>query len=215
MSVFPREFPSAMLRATLALIPLTLVTACGGLPPSTATLSVHDFGPLEAVAPEQADFPLRSVEVVPAPWLASNAMVYRLVHVQPTRRQAFKDNRWAAQPAQLVELVLKRGLHAGESALPAGGCRLRVDLDEFYQRFDSCQASRGSIEARVALLAPRADQPLAVRAFTLDHVAPTPDAAGGVLALRAATLQLDRDIRDWLRGLDGRVGAGVRARCGA
>jgi cholesterol transport system auxiliary component len=141
-------------------------------------------------------------------------MVYRLVHVQPTRRQAFKDNRWAAQPARLVELVLKRGC-TPESRRSRRGCRLRVDLDEFYQRFDSSQASRGSIEARVALLAPRADQPLAVQAFTLDHVAPTPDAAGGVLALRAATLQLDRDIRDWLRGLDGRVGAGVRARCGA
>jgi cholesterol transport system auxiliary component len=141
---------------------------------------VHDFGPLEAVAPEQADFPLRSVEVVPAPWLASNAMVYRLVHVQPTRRQAFKDNRWAAQPARLVELVLKRGC-TPESRRSRRGCRLRVDLDEFYQRFDSSQASRGSIEARVALLAPRADQPLAVQAFTLDHVAPTPDAAGGCL----------------------------------
>ena len=100
-------------------------------------------------------------------------------------------------------------------ASSAGGCRLRVDLDEFYQRFDSALASRGMIEARVALLAPRVDQALAVRAFSLDHEAPTPDAAGGVLALRADSLQLDRDIRIWLRGLEGAPGASVRGRCGA
>ncbi len=215
MKAFPAEPRVRMLKPVLALILPALLAACGGLPPSTATLSVHDFGPLEAVAPEQVGFPLRGVEVVPAPWLASNAMVYRLVHAQPTRRQAFKENRWAAQPAQLVELVLKRALQPGGMASPAGGCRLRVDLDEFYQRFDSALASRGMIEARVALLAPRVDQALAVRAFSLDHEAPTPDAAGGVLALRAATLQLDRDIRVWLRGLEGAPGAGVRGRCGA
>ena len=206
----PRLFPSLMLLAALG--------GCTALPPSTAGVAVHDFGPLEAATLAPVGIPLRNVEVVPAPWLASNVMAYRLAYAQSTRRQAFKDNRWAAQPAQLVELVLKRALRAGDPATPAGGCRLRVDLDEFTQRFDSPQASRGVIEARVTLLAPRTEQPLAVRAFALDHEAPTADAAGGVAALRAGTLQLKSDIRNWLQGLEaaapGPAGS-LRIRCGS
>lgn len=179
---------------------------------------MHDFGPLEAATLTPVGLPLRNVEVVPAPWLASNVMAYRLVYAQSTRRQAFKDSRWAAQPAQLVELVLKRALRAGDPATPAGGCRLRVDLDEFTQRFDSPQLSRGVIEARVTLLAPRTEQPLAVRAFAVDHEAPTADAAGGVIALRAGALQLKSDIRSWLEGLDAAppgVAGSLRIRCGS
>lgn len=201
---------------------LLLFSAFGGctaLPPSTAGVAVHDFGSLEAATLAPVGLPLRNIEVVPAPWLASNVMAYRLAYAQSTRRQAFKDNRWAAQPAQLVELVLKRALRAGDPAtLTGGGCRLRVDLDEFTQRFDSPQASRGVIEARVTLLAPRTEQPLAVRAFALEHEAPTADAAGGVVALRAGALQLKSDIRSWLEGLDAAppgVAGSLRTRCGS
>ncbi|MDD2987604.1 MAG: ABC-type transport auxiliary lipoprotein family protein [Zoogloea sp.] len=202
----------------LLLLLLSALGGCTALPPSTAGVAVHDFGPLEAATLIPVGLPLRNVEVVPAPWLASNVMAYRLVYAQSTRRQAFKDSRWAAQPAQLVELVLKRALRAGDPATPAGGCRLRVDLDEFTQRFDSPQLSRGVIEARVTLLAPRTEQPLAVRAFAVDHEAPTADAAGGVIALRAGALQLKSDIRSWLEGLDAAppgVAGSLRIRCGS
>lgn len=202
----------------LLLLLLSALGGCTALPPSTAGVAVHDFGPLEAATLTPVGLPLRNVEVVPAPWLASNVMAYRLVYAQSTRRQAFKDSRWAAQPAQLVELVLKRALRAGDPATPAGGCRLRVDLDEFTQRFDSPQLSRGVIEARVTLLAPRTEQPLAVRAFAVDHEAPTADAAGGVIALRAGALQLKSDIRSWLERLDAAppgVAGSLRIRCGS
>lgn len=217
MSLYRPESHLPMPRLLLLLL-LSALGGCTALPPSTAGVAVHDFGPLEAATLIPVGLPLRNVEVVPAPWLASNVMAYRLVYAQSTRRQAFKDSRWAAQPAQLVELVLKRALRAGDPATPAGGCRLRVDLDEFTQRFDSPQLSRGVIEARVTLLAPRTEQPLAVRAFAVDHEAPTADAAGGVIALRAGALQLKSDIRSWLEGLDAAppgVAGSLRIRCGS
>lgn len=218
MSLFRPEFHPFMLRSCHLVLLLAALGGCTALPPSTAGVAVHDFGPLEAAALAPTGVPLRSVEVVPAPWLASNVMAYRLVYAQSTRRQAFKDSRWAAQPAQLVELVFKRALRAGESPMPGGGCRLRIDLDEFTQRFDSLQTSRGVIEARATLLAPRTEQPLAVRAFALDHEAPSADAAGGVIALRAGTLQLKSDIRTWLQSLEAaapEAGGSLRTRCGS
>ena len=82
-----RLFPSLMLLAALG--------GCTALPPSTAGVAVHDFGPLEAATLAPVGVPLRNVEVVPAPWLASNVMAYRLAYAQSTRRQAFKHN-WSS-----------------------------------------------------------------------------------------------------------------------
>lgn len=200
------------------ILSLAALAGCASLPSSNPVLAVHDFGSLEAASLDPGGIPLRGVEVVPAPWLASNVMIYRLAYADATRRQAYKDSRWAAQPAQLVELVLKRSLRAGDSMASAGGCRLRVDLDEFAQLFDTPRASRGVIEVRAALLAPRSDQPLVLRAFSIDHEAATPDAAGGVAALRSGTLRLKDEIRAWLQSLES-VARGpadsLRARCGA
>jgi cholesterol transport system auxiliary component len=50
-------------------------------------------------------------------------MQYRLAYAQATRRQAYVESRWAAQPAQLVELALKRAIRTGEAGLAApAGC---------------------------------------------------------------------------------------------
>lgn len=201
--------------ACLALV----LAACGSLPKAAPNYSVHDFGPLDSAMLRPLGFQIRSAEVVPAPWLASTAMQYRLAYAQPTRRQFYLESRWVAQPGQLVELAVKRSMKTSETAVSSSGCRLRVDLDEFVQVFDDEVRSRGLVEARATLLAPRTDQLIATRGFAVTRPAPTPDAVGGVLALREGVLQLNRELLDWLDAVD-REGAerprgGVRSRCSA
>lgn len=205
-----RPFRPLMVSASLLIA--ALLAGCTGLPKVAPAYAVHDFGVPEPVAGRSSGVPLRGVEVLAAPWLASTAIQYRLAYAQPTRRQAYIESRWAAQPAQLVELALKRAVRSGEAGT-TGACRLRVELDEFAQVFDGEGASRGVVEARAFLLAPRSDQIIASRGFSLARPAPSADALGGVAALRGGVQQLGAELSGWLEALD-REGA-ERSRCGA
>ena len=196
-----------------SLLIVALLAGCTGLPKVAPAYAVHDFGGPDPVAARSPGVPLRGLEVVAAPWLASTAIQYRLAYAQPTRRQAYVESRWAAQPAQLVELALKRAVRTGGEAGTSGACRLRVELDEFAQVFDEAAASRGVVEARAFLLAPRSDQIVASRGFSLARPAPSADALGGVAALRGGVRQMGVELSDWLEAL-GREGA-ARSRCGA
>lgn len=196
-----------------SLLIVALLAGCTGLPKVAPAYAVHDFGGPDPVAARSPGVPLRGLEVVAAPWLASTAIQYRLAYAQPTRRQAYVESRWAAQPAQLVELALKRAVRTGGEAGTSGACRLRVELDEFAQVFDEAAASRGVVEARAFLLAPRSDQIVASRGFSLARPAPSADALGGVAALRGGVRQMGVELSDWLEAL-GREGA-ARGRCGA
>ena len=210
--------PSRFLMASAGMLAVVLLAACTGLPKVAPTYAVHDFGGPDPVAAHSLGFPLRNIEVVAAPWLASTAMQYRLAYAQATRRQGYVESRWAAQPAQLVELALKRAIRTGEAGV-AGACRLRVELDEFVQVFDRETASRGVVEVRAVLLAPRTDQIVASRSFSLAQPAPSADALGGVSALRGGVQGLGSEIFGWLDALDqegsARSGGSLRSRCGA
>ena len=209
---------SRFLTASAGLLMVALLAACTGLPKVAPSYAVHDFGGPEPVAARSLGFPLRNVEVVVPPWLASTAMQYRLAYAQATRRQAYVESRWAAQPAQLVELTLKRAIRTGEAGA-GGACRLRVELDEFAQVFDGEAVSRGVVEARAVLLAPRTDQIIASRSFSLARPAPSADALGGVSALRGGVQELGSELFGWLDALDregsARSGGSLRSRCGA
>ena len=212
----PRSF--RFLTPSAGLLMVALLAACTGLPKVAPSYAVHDFGGPEPVAARSLGFPLRNVEVVVPPWLASTAMQYRLAYAQATRRQAYVESRWAAQPAQLVELALKRAIRTGEAGA-GGACRLRVELDEFAQVFDGEAVSRGVVEARAVLLAPRTDQIIASRSFSLARPAPSADALGGVSALRGSVQDLGSELFGWLDALDregsARSGGSLRSRCGA
>ena len=209
---------SRFLTPSAGLLMVALLAACTGLPKVAPSYAVHDFGGPEPVAARSLGFPLRNVEVVVPPWLASTAMQYRLAYAQATRRQGYVESRWAAQPAQLVELAVKRAIRTGEAGA-GGACRLRVELDEFVQVFDSETLSRGVVEARAVLLAPRTDQIVASRSFSLAQPAPSADALGGVSALRGGVQELGSELFGWLDGLDregaARTGGSLRSRCGA
>lgn len=207
---------SRFIRSILAVAgTMALLAACSSVPKAAPGYAVHDFGLIGGPPPRVLPFPVRSAEVVPAPWLASTAMHYRLLYAQPTRRQVFVESRWAAHPGQLLELALKRSMKGDLPPAGAVGCRLRIDLDEFAQVFESQGMSRGVIELRATLLAPRSDQSIATRAFSASVPAPSADAVGGVLALRDGVSRLNVELLAWLESLDAQSANHLRARCGA
>lgn len=139
-------------------------------------------------------------------------MQYRLLYAANQRRQNYAESRWVAPPAELVGHALRKRMLSGEAG---GACRLRVDLDEFAQLFDSASASRVVLEARVQLVAPSGGDILARRSFSLTRPAASADAGGGVAALTAAVEGLSAELHDWLGGLDraGAPGLNITQRC--
>lgn len=187
--------------ATKGLASLLLVSlaGCGGVGTLPKAITMHDFG-----VPDDARYDpaigLRLVEVRAPSWLGSSGMQYRFARQADQRRLTYTENRWVAAPAELIETSMRR---AFELALPdGGGCLLRIELDEFSQVFDSPDSSRGVVEARALLISPRADALLAETRLSETAAAPSANAAGGAVALRAASQALIGDVAKWLGRLD-------------
>lgn len=194
-----------LLMAGLLLLALASCSSFGRLP---AGIVIHDFG-----APHAASYvprvPLRLIEVRSPSWLGSSAMQYRLAGGQDPRRLVYLENRWAAAPPELIEAVLKRAFSLARAE--GGGCLLRVDLDEFSQVFDTPTQSHGLVEARASLISPRADAILAQERLSYRVPAAQPNARGGAMALRDASLMLAAGVDQWLAGVDKSNGGSVNA----
>ncbi len=134
-------------------------------------------------------------------WLDAPAQLYRLAYSEPLRRHAYAESRWAAPPAELLERFLQRRIVYGQPDFTGPGCRLRLNLDEIEQRFDTPQASHVVLEMRASLLPRAGEAILAKRVFRIEKPAPTQDAAGGVAATRAAAQALADALAQWLGAL--------------
>lgn len=181
---------------TIAVLTL-LLGACAGSGGNPAVVGHYDLGTAPRLSGAQA-LALRSIDVHAPSWLASPAMQYRLAYADAGRREAYAESRWAAPPAELLEVALRRRIASGESDVTSAGCRLRVDLDEFVQVFDTPTDSRAVLEARVLLQAPRSDQMLARRSLSLAKPVAGADAKGGVAAFASLTTELSSDLAFWL-----------------
>lgn len=180
-----------MMRVFLSLAALALA----GCVPNTVRqneAAVFDFGAPAGGWPAPA---LRKLDVAAPSWLGTSAMQYRLAYTDAARRRAYVDSRWAAPPAELLERSLRRRA-VDAAAQPASSCRLRLELDEFVQVFDTAQASRQLLAVRARLLS-RGEQPLAARSFTVERPAGA-DARGGVAATAAAVQELGDQLAAWL-----------------
>lgn len=171
--------------------------ACGGLSQRPVAAAIYDLGLAEAVSPAPAVLPSQ-IEVRAPSWLATSAMQYRLDYRQPAQRQVFAESRWAAPPAEMLQRRLLQALSAPSST--GGGCRLRLEMDEFTQAFDAPEASTAVIIARAELLPPRGENALARRMFALREPASGADAKGGVTAFRKAGERLTNEIAGWMAG---------------
>ena len=150
--------------------------------------------------------------------LDGTAMLYRLNYQQAHQLQPFTLARWTAPPAQLVRQRLREHLGHSRTVLSMGeaatlnraaatsGNRLwvlRLELEEFSQQFDSATQSQGVIRLRATLSekTPVGDRLLGQRAVAVSRPAASADAAGGVLALTAATDAAVAELAGWLAGV--------------
>lgn len=197
----------------LALGALVALAGCGSLGKPESPPTIYDIAP-QTSAIKRIEVPITDVDVVAPSWLASSAIQYRLEPVSALERRFYSTSRWAGMPAEMLDVVFGRILQT-QPAENGSGCRLRVDLDEFIQRFETMDTSVGLIEMRASLLAPRTDVILAFGSFFVKRPAPTADAAGGVIALREGATALGLNLADWLTHLETTPGsqANIMERC--
>lgn len=204
------------MRRLLPLLTLAVALAgCKALPEKPPQRTMYDFGPAApapaATAPAGPALLLPRVEVNSA--LDGTALLYRLGYEDPHQLRPYAFARWSAPPGELVRQRLREVLgrdrpvldDAAASALARrGGAAppvLRLELEEFSHLFDSPRESRGVLRLRATLLENTGggERLLAQRSFDVRRPAPSPDAAGGVRALAAATDAAAAEIAAWLR----------------
>jgi len=214
-----RAAPRPLARATSAVAALAagaLLAGCGALPDKPQRATLYDFGPppLEAPAPSTAAPlpPLQLPDVEANARLDGSQLLYRLGYADANELRPYAQARWALPPARLFEqrlhdtLALQRVVlnpQEGGTISRAPGQvpnTLRVTLEEFTHYFESPTRSIGLVRVSATLLqtTPGGDRVLGQRSFTARQNAPTPDAAGGVKALAAASDDVVAQLARWV-----------------
>jgi cholesterol transport system auxiliary component len=197
----PRTLKRAVLAAVRAAALGAALSACSVLPPPSPMPVVFDLG-LEPALAGPAAAAAGAVQVIAAPWLDGTAMLYRLAYVDSARLASYRDSRWAAPPAALLQERLKQRLArtavgeagaAGAADLPT----LRIEVAEFCQVFDSPTSSRAVVQVRAALLEAGTGRVLRQRAFAQEVSAASADAPGGVRALVQASEATVAKVMAW------------------
>ena len=200
-------------RAAFCLILLTL-GGCGALPlpDKPVRAAPYDLGPpLPLAAHAGADRAALGLGSVDAPAaLDGTHIIYRLAYSEGGQQpRPYALARWSMSPPQLVTQRLREAFAATRPVVDSGSglarLELRAELDEFAQVFTAPAASEGVVRLRVSAVAPAAagERLLGQRSFSVRHAAPTPDAAGGAAALRAATDEAVQQIVAWVNALPG------------
>ena len=187
------------------------------LPNSSTRPLVYDFGPgilnPAPAAPATASLaPLVLADLETSPALDSTAMLYRLAYADAQQLKPYALARWSMPPALLVHqrlrehLGLRRAVLNPDDSGPPGLAAphtLRVELEEFSQLFETPDKSIGLLRLRATLtqVSPKGVKLLAQRSIVVQRPAPSPDAAGGVRAMTAATDAAVREIEQWLAGV--------------
>jgi cholesterol transport system auxiliary component len=159
--------------------------------------------------PVQLQVPLDATIAIPSiaapPWLRTTALLYRLGYESPAMARTYALSQWVSPPADLLTRRLRQAIEASNGgitlarpSLASDGYTLEISLDTFDQVFSSPKRSRCQVVLRATLVRPGNDV-IAQRTFTAERPAPSPDAAGGVEGLVAATDVDIRSIISWLR----------------
>lgn len=153
-----------------------------------------------------SDMPPVLMAGVQAPYWLDNMMIhYRLAYVDDREIRSYSISRWAMPPARLMDQKLtSRIAAAGGIVLRASdrvrdGILLRMELENFSQRFDSADRSMAEIALRVSAF--RGQVLLGQRTFHQYSPAPSPDAAGGVKAMANAGDAIADKVMVWLAEL--------------
>lgn len=188
---------------------IVLLAGCSALPEKPVRPAVYDFGPGLVVKPAPAEnLPALLLADIDAPAAVDGtAVLFRLAYADVQQLRPYAQARWSMPPAQLVRQRLRDQLSQQRVVLnPAEGPAafiLRLELEEFTQVFEAPDRSVGLVRLRGTLLESTGgrERLVAQRRFTVERPAPSPDAAGGVRALTAATDAAVDEIAQWLKPL--------------
>ena len=197
---------------------LALATGCSVIDkPTRAT--TYDFGPGElstqvaASPPVPALPPLAIADIATSGGALENqAVLYRLGYVDAQQLRPYSQARWTMPPAQLVRQRMRDRLSQQRVVLNAREGvalnrsqntnlpMLRLELEEFSQLFSTPDTSIGLIRLHATLveITPAGERLVAQRNLSVQRPATTPDAAGGVRALTAATDAAIDELDAWL-----------------
>ncbi|MBV8259634.1 MAG: membrane integrity-associated transporter subunit PqiC [Paraburkholderia sp.] len=207
-----RAAPSgrAGLQATLAALGLTLGALLAGCASNAGTVTDirYDLGLQSALGAREAQAapatsgakpPLKVLGVIAPPPLDNDRILYRM-NFDSQRTARYANSRWTMSPARLLTERLRTSLGAQATVLSGSDAvqapMLKVELYEFEQVFASPTESSGVLSARATLL--QGGKVLAQRSFVTRAPASTPDAAGGVRALQAASDDFANQLGAWL-----------------
>lgn len=144
--------PRSRITTVTALVAaLGLLSACAELPKPPAAKAVYDLGLPASPLADSGRLAAIELLVGAPPWAEASDMLYRLVYEDAQLRRSYAHSRWAAAPAQLLDLRWRQRLgmaRVGEG----GGCRLRVRVDEFSQVFAAPAASEAVLEGSALLV---------------------------------------------------------------
>ena len=178
--------------------------ACTFTRPESPGLTSYDLGPQPTYAKSNPAIPgaLLVPPVVAPAWLDEPAIVYRLMYEDSARPQAYATSRWSAEPASLITDRLRSRFAAASGGVVTPGYSaisdhtLRVELEDFSQRFDAPGSSRATLRARATLLANADRRLIGQRVFEIERAA-APNAAGAVKALTEATHAFLEELVSW------------------
>ena len=197
-------------KAVFLSIFLALAGCAVPLPDKPVRPQPYDLGPALPLAanaaPSGPALALDRVESSAA--IDGTHIIYRLVHSDGGQQpRPYATARWTMSPPQLLTQRLREAFAATRPVVEAGGglapLELRTELDEFAQIFDSPGRSHAVVQLRATVVAPgaRAQRLLGQRTFRVRRPAPTPDAPGGVAALREASDEAVRQLVEWVEAL--------------
>jgi cholesterol transport system auxiliary component len=193
-----------MLRTAL-LLSLALLTGCAIGPQARVGMVNYDFGlaRVDKDAHPRLHQDLVVAELAAPAWMDNSGIYYRLAYQDATRPQAYALSHWVMPPAALLGQRLRASIARANRAgvfTSADGVRaaytLRLELEEFSQIFDAPDKSHALLRLRASLINQRSV--VAQQSFEFERAAATPNAAGGVRALIAASDAAGEKLVDWL-----------------
>lgn len=193
------------------------LAGCSAIPEKPGRATRYDFGPgptaATPAAVPQTLAPLVLAEIETSSAWDGSALLYRLGYADGNQLLPYAQARWSAPPPQLIRQRLRELLSRQRPVLDAGESSalaradgkmprvLRLQLEEFSHWFETPRESWGLMRLRATLTenTPAGERLLAQRSVSVRRPAPSPDAAGGVRALAAATDAAAEEIAQWLQ----------------
>lgn len=187
------------------------LTACQTATPKTA---IYDFGlsPYAATpstsTPTSAKAPIVLVPLTARGVVDGTGVLYRLGYADAHQLLPYTQSRWTMPIPQLLHQRLQQYVGQSRAVLQpkqgvnvaVGTLRLHGEVEEFSHWFDAPQSSKAVV--RIVITLGRVqnggkEEFVAQRRFTAERPAPSPDAAGGVMALTQASDTVIAEIAQW------------------